>query len=99
VNPALRQSADPVAPEALAGFEHVRRYFDANLKRWTAQVVPGEFYVTPHDEVLTTVLGSCVSVCMRDPDTGVGGMNHFLLPGETGTTARRRATASSRSSA
>ena len=30
--------------------------------------------------MLTTILGSCVAVCMRDPKTGVGGMNHFLLP-------------------
>jgi len=27
-----------------------------------------------------TVLGSCIAVCMRDPITGFGGMNHFLLP-------------------
>ena len=32
------------------------------------------------DEVLSTVLGSCVAVCVRDPITGCGGMNHFLLP-------------------
>ena len=30
--------------------------------------------------MLTTILGSCVAMCLRDPDTGVGGMNHFLLP-------------------
>ncbi|MEM7523390.1 MAG: chemotaxis protein CheD [Pseudomonadota bacterium] len=32
------------------------------------------------DEVLTTVLGSCVATCLYDADAGVGGMNHFLLP-------------------
>ncbi len=32
---------------------------------------------------MTTLLGSCVSACIRDPDTGVGGMNHFMLPGDT----------------
>jgi chemotaxis protein CheD len=31
--------------------------------------------------VLTTILGSCVAACLRDPVAGVGGMNHFLLPG------------------
>lgn len=31
-------------------------------------------------EVLSTVLGSCVAVCARDPMLGIGGMNHFLLP-------------------
>ncbi len=30
--------------------------------------------------VLTTMLGSCIAACMRDPIAGVGGMNHFLLP-------------------
>lgn len=37
--------------------------------------------MTASDELITTVLGSCVSACVRDPDTGVGGMNHFMLPG------------------
>lgn len=37
------------------------------------------------DSCLTTVLGSCVSVCLIDPLFRVGGMNHFLLPtGKTG---------------
>ena len=45
------------------------------------KVFPGEFYVTSKaDEVLVTVLGSCVSACIRDRRTGVGGMNHFMLP-------------------
>lgn len=45
-------------------------------------VVQGEQYVTDDPEaMLTTILGSCVSACMRDPVAGVGGMNHFLLPG------------------
>jgi chemotaxis protein CheD len=45
-------------------------------------VVQGEHYVTDDpDTVLTTILGSCVAACLRDPVAGVGGMNHFLLPG------------------
>ena len=45
-------------------------------------VVQGEQFVTEDPEaVLTTLLGSCVAACMRDPVAGVGGMNHFLLPG------------------
>lgn len=39
--------------------------------------------------VLTTLLGSCVAACMRDPVAGVGGMNHFLLPGGTEGTSSR----------
>jgi len=30
--------------------------------------------------MIVTVLGSCVSACVRDPLNGVGGMNHFMLP-------------------
>ena len=44
-------------------------------------VVQGEHHISSDpDVILTTILGSCVAVCMRDPKTGVGGMNHFLLP-------------------
>jgi chemotaxis protein CheD len=44
-------------------------------------VIQGEHYVTGDPDVmLTTILGSCVAVCLRDAQTGVGGMNHFLLP-------------------
>jgi chemotaxis protein CheD len=47
-----------------------------------AHIVQGEQFVTDDPEaVVTTLLGSCVSACLRDPLAGVGGMNHFLLPG------------------
>jgi chemotaxis protein CheD len=43
-------------------------------------VIQGEYRVVDDPNVvLTTVLGSCVAACMRDPLAGVGGMNHFLL--------------------
>jgi chemotaxis protein CheD len=65
-----------VAPQASAG----RRFFDAAHAAWMVKVFPGEFYVTRQpDEILVTVLGSCVSACIRDPIVGVGGMNHFML--------------------
>jgi chemotaxis protein CheD len=45
-------------------------------------IVQGEFKVSDDAQVvLTTLLGSCVAACTRDPIAGVGGMNHFLLPG------------------
>lgn len=46
-------------------------------------VLQGQFHVsnTPND-VMTTILGSCIATCVYDAKTGVGGMNHFLLPGE-----------------
>ncbi|MDX0201102.1 chemoreceptor glutamine deamidase CheD [Sinorhizobium meliloti] len=58
-------------------------------------VIQGEFkVVNDPDIVLSTILGSCVAACMRDPAAGVGGMNHFLLPGSatspsSGTDATR----------
>ncbi len=46
-------------------------------------VVQGEFFFSDNPSiVLTTVLGSCIAACFRDPLAGVGGMNHFLLPGD-----------------
>lgn len=33
------------------------------------------------DMVISTILGSCISICLWDPVAGVGGMNHLLLPG------------------
>lgn len=48
-------------------------------------VIQGEWRVSADPRVsLTTILGSCVAACMFDPVAGVGGMNHFLLPGEEG---------------
>lgn len=45
------------------------------------QLTLGDTYVTSEpEEVLTTILGSCIAACIRDPVAGVGGMNHFLLP-------------------
>lgn len=46
-------------------------------------VIQGKYLVSDDPSVvLSTILGSCVAACLRDPVTGVGGMNHFLLPGE-----------------
>lgn len=53
----------------------------------------GEHFVTSDPQVvLSTILGSCVALCLRDPSVGVGGMNHFLLPegAGAGTDAGRR---------
>ncbi|MGB5738930.1 MAG: chemoreceptor glutamine deamidase CheD [Woeseia sp.] len=67
--------------EVLPGFEHIVRVWNETHGMNAARLQPGEFYVTGKDEVITTVLGSCVAACIRDPNRGVGGMNHFMLPG------------------
>lgn len=65
--------------------EGLRRYLNHQDNHWYVQIMQGDFYVTdtPH-EVLTTILGSCIAACIRDPSIGVGGMNHFLLPESDG---------------
>ncbi len=40
----------------------------------------GQLVSAAEPTAVTTILGSCVSVCLFDPVSGVGGMNHFLLP-------------------
>lgn len=55
-------------------------YFDRTFHCHTVKIGPGEYHVTDKDIMISTVLGSCVSVCIRDSDRAIGGMNHFLLP-------------------
>jgi len=69
-------------PPVLSGFGQINRYWDPQLQFCTAKILPGQYYVTLHDEVIVTVLGSCVSACIRDRVFGIGGMNHFMLPSE-----------------
>lgn len=40
----------------------------------------GQVYATREPTVIKTILGSCIAVCLLDPVTHVGGMNHFMLP-------------------
>ena len=50
---------------------------------------PGNLWADAAPAVITTVLGSCVSVCFWDPRTSLGGINHFILP-RGGTTVSAR---------
>jgi chemotaxis protein CheD len=78
---ALQSAAgDPGLPPALPQFSHIRRSWDPQLGATVAKLMPGEYYVTRHEELIFTTLGSCVSACVRDVKLGVGGMNHFMLP-------------------
>jgi chemotaxis protein CheD len=64
----------------LPGFDHMQRYWDTEHEHWMVKILPGEYYVTRHEEAISTVLGSCISACVRDPAVNLGGMNHFMLP-------------------
>lgn len=70
----------PNIEPCIPGFEHIKRYWHDNKQHVEAKVLPGEFYVSAQGEMITTVLGSCISVCAYDPITATGGMNHFMLP-------------------
>jgi chemotaxis protein CheD len=65
------------------GFEEIlspHLYFDREHNSEAAKILPGEYYATGREMVLVTVLGSCVCACIRDKVSGIGGMNHFMLP-------------------
>ena len=70
------QHSLPQFPE----FTHTRQFWMPSRKLLAVKVVAGDYYVSQENEVICTVLGSCVSTCIRDPIAGVGGINHFLLP-------------------
>jgi chemotaxis protein CheD len=58
-----------------------RRHRSPSDGLWHVAITQGSTYVSKDpEEVITTILGSCVAACLRDPVAGVGGMNHFLLP-------------------
>jgi chemotaxis protein CheD len=71
-------------PLALPGFEHIKRAWSDTYETYSARLNPGEYYDTKNDEGIYTTLGSCISACIRDRVSGVGGMNHFMLPASVG---------------
>ena len=74
------EQAIAAPPVMIPEFDGIRRYGVRDSKRYLAKIRPGEFFVTRHGELISTTLGSCVAACVRNRITGVGGMNHFLLP-------------------
>lgn len=50
----------------------------------TAYVHAGQFLVTAQPTKITTVLGSCVAICLHDAASRVGGLNHYMLPADVG---------------
>jgi chemotaxis protein CheD len=78
---------DPVRDEGRdesSGMSRGAHYIDRHFNLPAAKIGPGEVYATQRNMVIVTVLGSCVSACLRDPQTHVGGMNHFMLPHHEG---------------
>lgn len=65
-------------------------FTDSMFRKIAVKVAPAEYYVDTEGLVVTTVLGSCVSVCLIARDGAICGMNHFMLPagGGQGNSAR-----------
>ena len=59
-------------------------YYDRTFDCQAAKILPGEYYYTHKPMLIVTVLGSCVAACIRDRVSGIGGMNHFMLPDGNG---------------
>ncbi|MBO6557727.1 MAG: chemoreceptor glutamine deamidase CheD [Pseudomonadales bacterium] len=72
--------SDKSPPLLSTEFDGINRYWDHSNITHAAKILPGEYYVSAQGELITTVLGSCVAACIRDRSSGVGGMNHFMLP-------------------
>ena len=68
-------SLDVVVESLAANYYHDRQ-FDIDA----VKILPGEYYVTNGDLLLSTTLGSCIAACIRDKVSGIGGINHFMLP-------------------
>jgi chemotaxis protein CheD len=89
----MSAAAAPSSWDKSTGANVDEGYYDPRFSARAIKLLPGEFRVTSDDLMLVTVLGSCVSACLRDPVAGVGGMNHFMLPdslagGPSGESAR-----------
>jgi chemotaxis protein CheD len=67
-------------PQHSPGLPAPNIYHDSHFGLDAAKILPGEYYVATRDMILVTVLGSCVAACIRDRQSGIGGMNHFMLP-------------------
>ena len=66
--------------KCLPEFTHINHYWDKQRNIVVAKILPGEFYMTSDNIAIATTLGSCISACIWDTHSGVGGMNHFMLP-------------------
>ena len=71
-------------------YDRVIRYIDPHTGLVTAKLVPGQLFVGGSKDCITTVVGSCLTVCIHDPRARTGGMLQFLLPGPRSATAPAR---------
>ena len=53
------RESDIIRP--LSGFENINRRWSRSEQTVVVKILPGDYYVTLEDELITTVLGSCIS--------------------------------------
>lgn len=58
----------------------MNKSYSRKFKAPVVTIFPGECYISNTNEIISTVLGSCISVCLYDIKNNIGGMNHFMLP-------------------
>lgn len=68
------------SPFGLPGYEHLPLYWREKWHCYGVSITQGDYCVTDQEIVITTVLGSCISVCLFDEELAIGGINHFMLP-------------------
>lgn len=60
----------------------MKTIFDSRFKLEVILIGPGDFYISKEHEIISTTLGSCISVCLYDENNQAGGINHYMLPME-----------------
>lgn len=60
--------------------ERAQYFHERHFNQEAIMLLPGHYIVTKRSLLIVTILGSCISVCLRDEKAGVSGMNHFMLP-------------------
>jgi chemotaxis protein CheD len=63
------------------------QYFDREFQIVSIKLQPGQYFAASGGVSISTVVGSCVSTCLWDPVQRIGGMNHFMLPGDPSVAA------------
>ncbi|WP_407425002.1 chemotaxis protein CheD [Treponema sp.] len=58
-------------------------YFDSHFNKKIITIYPGEYYASSGPEMISTVLGSCISIALYDDENKIGGINHFMLAKDT----------------
>ncbi|WP_018995497.1 hypothetical protein [Hirschia maritima] len=72
-----------VAEKLQRSDNQVSRFYDRQKQRYIVTVLPGAQYVSSDpEEIVVTVLGSCVAACIWDSQSRIGGLNHFMLPND-----------------